>query len=809
MAAGSVSRRPPKRRLVDVRAKSKPAHDPERLTAHSLTVSSSSDQIRERIGLPPAFADDKRVWRCVQAAALLHDIGKIAAGFQQQLLPGAARWGERHEVLSLAYVDLLSPVLGWDDTERLLVATLVATHHRALFPGREPSSKQALSQRYNDSTDWAEAFTVRHQFGSRQVQVTRSVHDELVAWLAQALGAVNSPGTPSDGVKLADRARRVLFELYEEWRRPVSPDRGLSAVLAQGALTLADHAGSAHQSLQTHMPLTADYMQRFPYCPHEHQRLAAETEGHLILVAPTGSGKTEGGLAWAANQLRSMPGQPRLVWTLPYRASLNAARERLRRDLQAGEGERQADIGLLHGALANTLLREALEDECVPGGAKPEPNVVLARQARSRAAAMRLFVQRVRVATPHQLLNGAVAGPTHSSVLLEQANAIFVLDELHAYDPETFGRLCATLALWERLGSRVAILSATLAPQMTSIIEDSLDQRVTTIRAAPGTSPDRHRVVLDDQPMTAPSSLAVLREWLQQGYSVLVVVNTVATAQALFDLLAGDAREASPEDPDAALLLHSRFKNGDRAAIERRLLTRHRERKTGDVARRGGLVVATQTVEVSLQLDFDRGVVEAAPVESVAQRAGRVNRRGLHPEGPVDFRVHWPESHKPYEEAALDAAWNALSSHAATGADTLSEQDVDRLLADAYDTAWGRKWAARALAARDAFARTFLNFDQPFHDRSEFAEKLNRDLDGVEVLHADDVETYRERATGRKGDPLLASELLIPLRYGQLEAFGAELHRDLGVRVVHAPYTARGLERPDREEPRPEPETIL
>ncbi|SCK12542.1 CRISPR-associated helicase/endonuclease Cas3 [Streptomyces sp. WMMB 322] len=807
MAAGPVNRHA--RRLVDVRAKSKPAHDPERLTAHSLTVRSSSEQIRKRIGIPPALAADTRMWECVRAAALLHDAGKVAAGFQQQLLPGEPRWGERHEVLSLAYVDILARTAGWSTEERLLVATLVATHHRALFPGSEPPSKPAISQQYNDTTDWAEAFTVRHHLGSRQVQVTRSVHEELVAWLARELRiAPPLPEDAGDGIKLANRARRVLNELYEEWRRPVDPVRGLSAVLAQGALTLADHAGSAHRDLQTHMPLPADYMQRFPYTPHDHQRLAAGTDGHLILVAPTGSGKTEGGLAWAARQLRTMPAQPRLVWTLPYRASLNAARDRLRRDLQAAEGERQPDIGLLHGTLASTLLRESLEDECTPGEA--EPGAALARQARSRAAAMRLFVQRARVATPHQLLNGAVAGPSHSSVLLEQANALFVLDELHAYAPETFGRLCATLRLWERLGSRVAVLSATLAPQMTEIIEESLvEQRVSTHRAAPGTSPDRHRVVLDDQLMTAPPSLAALRAWIQQGYSVLAVVNKVATAQELFELLAGDAREAVPDDPDAALLLHSRFKNQDRAAIEKRLLERHRERKAGDPARRGGLVVATQTVEVSLQLDFDRGAVEAAPVEAVAQRAGRVNRRGLHPEGPVEFHVHQPAGHEPYEEAAVAAAWAALSAHTVAGTGTLSEQDIDRLLADAYDTAWGEDWVARARMARDAFARTFLTFDQPFHDRSEFAEKLSREFDGVEVVHVDDVDTYRERTKGREGDPLLAAELLIPLRYGQLKAFEAEFDRHLGIRVVHAPYTAMGLQRPDQLAPPSAPETIL
>ncbi|MEU3498433.1 CRISPR-associated helicase Cas3' [Kitasatospora cineracea] len=780
----STAARPRRRALTDLRAKSRPVHDPERLTAHLRTVHQTVAQLEARIAHAGVIGADPAFWPLVRAAALLHDAGKIADGFQRQVLPGGELWGERHEVLSLAYVDLLAPAAGWTGRERLLVATLVASHHRPLFSQNTAGgAKPALDHLYNRRTDWQQAFGVLPA-PETGPQVPRGLHQELLAWLAGFLATdppLPAPGDPT----LADRAGQLLDEVFTAWRGERDPDRGLLAVLAQGALTLADHAGSAHARLQTHVPLPADYLERLPFTPHRHQREAAATDGHLVLTAYTGSGKTESGLAWAARQLATMPGQPRIVWTLPYRASLNAARHRLERDLAYGV---TPDIGLLHGAVARTLLTEALADDCAP--TKED-----ARKARARANVMRLFTQRLRVATPHQLLAGALAGPTHSSLLLEQANSLFILDELHAYDPETFGRLCAAMRLWEQLGSRIAILSATLAQPLRALIDDTLHGEVTSCQAEPGTAPVRHRLVVDDLPLTDPASIKRLRDWLADGHNALVVVNTVATAQRLFEELVDEVWAARPDDEDAAILLHSRFKNRDRDTLENRLLARHPERKPGRPRHPGGLVVATQTVEVSLQLDFDRGAVENAPVEAVAQRAGRVNRRGLHPEGAVEFRVHRPDSHRPYEQAAVEAAWTALTTLAAEGATTLSEQDIDRLLRLAYDTDWGREWDKRARAARDGFTDEFLTFDEPFLDRSEL--KLGERFDTVEVLHREDEQEYRDLIRGKCGDPLLAAGLLIPLRYGQLKTYKAAYDRSLNLFVIDGEYdTVLGLRPP-------------
>ena len=116
-------------------------------------------------------------------------------------------------------------------------------------------------------------------------------------------------------------------------------------------------------------------------------------------------------------------------------------------------------VGVAHARAASYYLHAAADDDCATLDASA------ARRALARNRATRLFREPVRVGTPYQpLVRGALAGPAHSSILIDAANSVFILDELHIYETGKLGIILAMIRLWTRLGGRIGVVSATFPP---------------------------------------------------------------------------------------------------------------------------------------------------------------------------------------------------------------------------------------------------------------------------------------------------------------------------------------------------------
>ncbi|WP_326596605.1 CRISPR-associated helicase Cas3' [Streptomyces sp. NBC_01803] len=758
------------------------------LTEHLLDTLLASLAVRRRVGYlePAETVMGGQFWSAVGWAALAHDTGKIVGGFQAMVRGRTRAWGERHEVASLGFL----PWLIEDTTLSVWVATAVATHHRALT-GQNLRDLETLYGG-SDAAELHDRFT----------PIPEPAVAAMAGWLREAAAAHALPAAPQQpagnmtAAGLLHQAHTLLQTLLDRWNEPVGPREGVAAVLLQGAVTMSDHLSSAHARLAVAQPLNAGFpalLEKHLAGRHStlraHQAQAGDRVGDLLLRAPTGSGKTEAGLLWAARQVADLAavtgGTPRVFYTLPYLSSINAMASRLR-ELLGGPDT----IGVAHSRAASYHLATATAAQ--DGDEDSTSRASAAAKAVSRAAATRLFHETVRVGTPYQLLRAALAGPAHSGTLLDAANSVFVLDELHAYDPRRLGYILASARLWKDLGGRIAVLSATLPDSLAGLFRHALRENIPLLEPPGPRPPTRHRLAVRHHHLTDPAALAEVRRRLDRDESVLIVANNIAHALALFEEL--HPLVADRHGEHAALLLHSRFRRGDRLDIEKAIT----DRFGAGAARRPGLLIATQVVEVSLDVDFDVLFTAAAPLEALLQRFGRVNRTAARP--PADVIVHQPawtaRRSRPgeqyadgiYEREPVQSAWEILTRH-----DTalIDETDATSWLNTIYGTDWGKRWHGHVMEHLDAFHNAFLRFEHPFDDREDLSETFDELFDGTEAVLLEDKDAYAQALTEAKGAAgrLLADDLLIPMPY-----WAASLTRwekQLKVRVIDGNYNPR------------------
>lgn len=733
----------------------------ESLTAHTANVVARLASWRARYPDLHTHTSRADLWDLAAWACTLHDVGKVARGFQAMLRGGPA-FHDRHEVLSLVAV-------GWldvDDASVGFVAAGVATHHRdrsfvfQSYPAMSPAVDGLLDQ-------------LAGQEGGLREWLTSGVVDPA-RW-----GFAGLPPIRVDTPRLAlERAMGALESLASDLdQRPATTPAGLAARALRGLVLLADHAASAHERLPEAAVLSSvgAFQSRLgsKWVAYPHQDESARVDGHALLVAPTGSGKTEAALLWAAHQRECSSGSPSVFYVLPYRASLNAMHARMsdRYGLPAGT------VVLQHASATASLYRYLLEEK----GYAPD---TAARVAKHRKNLASLMTAPVRVLTPYQLLRAFFGLRGHEAVLTDAAGGLFILDELHAYDIGRLGLILAAVQhLRADLGARFFAMSATFPAVLHEALQRALGGEVTEIRAPRALEEAfrRHTLHVQDSDLLDCAVLESVEERARGGEAVLVVTTTVARAQAAYDWLRARL------GPDV-WMLHGRFTVADRASKESEL-----GRRVGTGRRgmgNGTVLVATQVVEVSLDVDFDVLFTDPAPIEALIQRFGRVNRGRRGGLRDVFVCTTSPaEGRFVYEPDHVERALAILRPYAKCAVD---ESDVQRWVDAAYAPV-ADAWRLALRKRIDEVWDTVVTVNRALDSHEELRDRFDELFDGQEVVPECFAGRYAELA--REGS-LEAAFLRVPVSFGQWLALrrrgrlGGERNE-----VAHVPYTLeRGLD---------------
>lgn len=383
------------------------------------------------------------------------------------------------------------------------------------------------------------------------------------------------------------------------------------------------------------------FAERFGFRPNEVQKAVLSVvndisyAGLFIIEAQMGAGKTEAALA-AAEVCAARFGMGGLYFGLPTQATANGIFSRLALWAGSQSEEMVHSIRLAHGmAELNEDYRELLGGASVVEEDNLESGILVHPWFQgNKQALLADFV----IGTVDQLL---MAGLKQKHVMLRHlglAGKVVVIDEVHAYDAymnQYFDRVLQWLGEY---GVPVILLSATLPEKRRKeLIQSYLGANKTTpclestqgyplltwtdgsqvLQKTVSLSTQQQTVALQYEKESALPSL--LRTMVEQGGCAGIILNTVKKAQAAAELL-------RTELPDCEVILfHAQFLMPDRAEKERILRERLGKHSTPQQRNRL-IVVGTQVLEQSLDIDFDFLVTELCPMDLLLQRIGREHR---------------------------------------------------------------------------------------------------------------------------------------------------------------------------------------
>ncbi len=536
--------------------------------------------------------------------AAVHDIGKVSPTFQKKIF----------NALTIQNSEILSQLTSfneelerqWGGHAGVSQATLESVSGRYI--------PEIAGQHHGKSPNLALRTASSEVFGAQAWQDQRL---ELLAQLKSGLGIENFP-LVRDGLQA-----RVLAGLttVSDWIGSgylfEDPNNAWQANIEQAL----DSAGYIHPTVKPGLSFSQVFNDGVTdFVPKETQTKLIETtqqHGVYVLEAPMGLGKTEAAL-YAAYRLLEKKRATGIYFALPTQLTSDKIHERVNAFLNrilADESPLKKAL-LVHG---NAWLKPfEMGEEGNPGGAW-------------FAQGKRGILAPFAVGTVDQALM-AVMNVKHGFVrTFGLAGKVVILDEVHSYDSFTGTILDALVKALRQLQCTVIILSATLTqdrrakllgvpsksaayPLITGLPKDGdlSEIAVTSILDT--------ELAVSHQDETMAIEEALRRA--EEGQQVLWIENTVNEAQERFKTLSARAADINVR----CGLLHSRFTKSDRADNENDWVTLYG--KTGGLTRgnQGRILVGTQVLEQSLDIDADFLVSRIAPTDMLLQRMGRLWR---------------------------------------------------------------------------------------------------------------------------------------------------------------------------------------
>jgi len=707
----------------------------------------------------------EKTFRALAMASIIHDLGKIDYNFQKKLMGDDSEAWEvleeflsplkplkrspRHEILSIIWSTFL---LGNDDLDAMMRTAILLHHYNEYFLNDKDLMEIIFTYR--------DAFEIYLNFIIEKKETLRIFIEDILNYIQNSL--------ESDLViSAADEIRsnmdfekpELLLEKIKEYDDDISEfaafyepeERSADILILSGILRRADYSASAGVDIElfseeVFRDIDEKITSKIGGAPWQI-RLMGELGGpkKMVLVAPTGSGKTEFSILWAAKHGR------KFIYTLPLRVALNDIFMRLR-DSDGYFSEDEIDI------LHSTAFTEYLKEERLGRGTDLD----------SMMTSARLMASPALLTTPDQVLITSLNYFGSDKVISVYPFASMILDEIQTYNEEMAAVIIKTLELVNEVDGNILVMTATLPPYFRSFL-DAMNFEVMDVAAIPGAHDiknlnlKRHVPQLIEEPLfndeleVSDKLGKILDENSEKN--VLIVVNNVQKAIELY-------REYQ-DDPDV-YLLHSR------------LLEKVKSQRIGEVKKRsqderGLTVISTQIIEASVDIDFDLMITEISTIDSQIQRWGRIhrNRDADYDSGDPNIIIFTDSDRRTsliYDKKVLDATRAILERYDGQILDYNLERSM---IEEVFQEEIGGSTLKEIY--ENQIRETISDLDYFTVEKRTQAQRLFRNMAGYKVFIPDAVLRYSESEIERtfaeliKGDYRLWKDIL-----GEIERITGE-----------------------------------
>ena len=637
--------------------------------------------------------------------AILHDIGKASPVFQERLKPHYRRKESdktyRHELASLFFLSL------FDEDMHPQLIEMVAAHHKSVQ--NDPGLKGVLDLEENV----ADVFAIHKK--------------DWEIWSTDALKILNALGIKTRQISL-EEAEDNYYKAVDYIESKIQM-QGFSPW--KGLLMAADHFASAlieATEIQTkrifRKPDLSFFERQHPQYPLSFID-AKSDKRHTLVVACTGAGKTDFLFRRCEN---------RVFYTLPFQASINAMYKRVSNDLK--KSNPNLDIRVLHSASSIISENGSSEERMLQG----------------------LIGSGIKVLTPHQIAGIIFGTRAFEATLIDLKGNDIILDEIHTYTEISRAIVIKIVEVLNRLDCRLHIGTATMPTDLYNKILDILGkENVYEVSLPPDELDkfDRHTIHKLTEWVDAD---AIVDSAILEDKKVLVVCNRVKSAQQRYEHL----KQKYPDTP--LLLLHSRFKRGDRNDKEKQLLGLDEfgnPTHEFNTSSKACIVVSTQVVEVSLDISFDLMITETAPLDALVQRFGRVNRKrteeSIGKYKPV-YVIPPPDDTKkalPYDLNILNATFDIL-----TDSEVLHERELQNKIDSVFPEVDVMDIETHSIFKKDGS----IVLDYLTHRPKSYLLEL-LEIDSVSCIINSDLEKYTHSGFEER------MMMEIPARYWQMKNF--------------------------------------